>query len=320
MHDCREDSAALFHQHGVKLTAVFDTQAAHAVLERHQGRPAFAISGAEILRHRLGIQDPPETAELKSLMLQDPQLWARRPLTGSLVRYALHGVAPLLDLRDSLVQEATEISSNAKSIREPGLSRRRRKNPVISSSTESQDDSSGSIGPEQIFLDMVHTSNRALDYRDLNREFPTAESMAKIGSRLWALAAARNDRALYFKLNAGRVGVVSTPSALSRFKDVQPGDLALCCVSGVSMDGSYLYLDRYDHDWDFFDHQLRPSGEPEVGVYGREHRHSTTSPALPDNGSMDPLLLRGLPAFNDSTALDAWEADSEDVESWRSRQ
>ena len=29
-------------------------------------------------------------------------------------------------------------------------------------------------------------------------------------------------------------------------------------------DGRYIYLDRYDHDWDFFDHQLRPSPEPEA--------------------------------------------------------
>ena len=29
-------------------------------------------------------------------------------------------------------------------------------------------------------------------------------------------------------------------------------------------DGRYLYLDRYDHDWDYFDHQLRPARTPEA--------------------------------------------------------
>ncbi|CAE8610911.1 unnamed protein product, partial [Polarella glacialis] len=95
MHDCREDSAALFHQHGVELRAVFDTQAAHSVLERRKGSSPYQVSSAELLRSRLAVRDPPETAELKSLMLRDPQLWARRPLPGPLVRYALHGVAKL---------------------------------------------------------------------------------------------------------------------------------------------------------------------------------------------------------------------------------
>eukprot|EP00913_Durusdinium_trenchii_P018303 g17196.t1 len=102
--------------------------------------------------------------------------------------------------------------------------------------------------------------------------------------------------------------MVCTPSALKRFKDVKLGDLVYCCVSGVSIDGRYLYLDRYDHDWDYFDHQLRPSSQPEVGAYGREHRFSTSM----FSHDLDPLFLRGLPGLADQ-AVDAWDASAEDV-------
>ncbi|CAJ1355041.1 unnamed protein product, partial [Effrenium voratum] len=155
--------------------------------------------------------------------------------------------------------------------------------------------------------DIVQGSRRAMDYCLLNQDFPTAQSMAKIGTRLWALVATRTNEKLLLKLNAGRVGMVSTPSALSRFQDVEPGDLVLCCVSGVSIDGRHLYLDRYDYDWDFFDHQLRPTGTPEVGAYGRELRHSTSMFAP----KIDPLVVRGLPGVE--ADADPWDASGEDL-------
>lgn len=279
LHDCREDSTALYHQHGVELRRVFDTQAVQAALERHAGRPARQAPITELLRTKLGVAEPEEQAEMKQLMMGDAKLWASRPLTRMLVRYALHGVVHLLPLRAALLEEA----------------------------------SSSGIP----FSYLAHASDRAVEYRLLNREFPSAASMAKIGTRLWALVAARTDLGVYFKLNAGRVGLSSTPSAIARFKDVELGDAVLCCVSGVSLDGTYLYLDRYDHDWDYFDHQLRPSGEPEVGTYGREHRHWTSLlPGASPVGSLDPLLLRGLPASGEpegADGFDAWEAGPEDL-------
>ena len=102
IHDCREDSAALFHQHGIQLRTVFDTQVAHATLERRAGREAYQASAAELLKDYLGIE--PEQTELKSRMLQDPELWARRPMAKDLVRYALHSVSHLLPLHQRLLQ------------------------------------------------------------------------------------------------------------------------------------------------------------------------------------------------------------------------
>ncbi|CAE8601880.1 unnamed protein product, partial [Polarella glacialis] len=222
-----------------------------------------------------------------------------------------------LELRTSLLQDA-EAADAARSQGQGAASRPRRASTSTRSSpgvSESSAEASALSAAEE----MAHASARALDYRLLNQEFPAPEAMAKIGTRLWALAAACTTRAIYFKLNAGRVGVVSTPSALKRFEDVQPGDLALCVVSGISLDGTYLYLDRYDHDWDFFDHQLRPTGEPEVGAFGREYRYSTSAPAFSRSETTDPLLLRGLPALGDGLelpgGLDPWEAGPEDV-SW----
>ena len=111
IHDCREDSAALFHQHGIQLRAVFDTQAAHSVLEKRAGREAYQASASELLKQYLHIE--PEQTELKSLMLQDPGLWARRPLSKGLVRYALHSVSHLRQLHQSLVAAARQNSSTS---------------------------------------------------------------------------------------------------------------------------------------------------------------------------------------------------------------
>ena len=46
LHDCRRDADALFHQHNIRLSSVFDTQAAYAVLVRHAIRLAAAAGSA----------------------------------------------------------------------------------------------------------------------------------------------------------------------------------------------------------------------------------------------------------------------------------
>merc|ERR1711933_137290 len=176
-------------------------------------------------------------------MLRDDKLWSRRPLSKKLIRYAMHSVSHLIQLRAALFNDLSAMAKES---------------------------DRGSVAQE-----IALASARAVDYCFFNSEFPSAASMAKIGTRLWAVLATRTHTGIFFKLNAGRVGLTSTPSATARFADIQPGDAVLCCVSGVSVDGTYIYLDRYDHDWDYFDHQLRPCGVPEVGAYGREHRHRT---------------------------------------------
>ena len=45
---------------------------------------------------------------------------------------------------------------------------------------------------------------------------------------------------------------------------VRPMGYPMGCYRQLPKDGRYLYLDRYDHDWDYFDHQLRPARTPEA--------------------------------------------------------
>jgi len=78
-------------------------------------------------------------------------------------------------------------------------------------------------------------SERAVQYCHLNADFAAPSDLAKIGTQVWvptdnaqlecrseALVAARTSVGIYFKLNAGRVGLASTPSAICRFEDVMP--------------------------------------------------------------------------------------------------
>jgi len=318
MHDCREDSAALFHQHGVRLRAVLDTQAAHTALERHRGNPPHQASQSDLLRLKLNVEDPPEVAEVKTQMRDDDRLWAKRPLNGILARYALHGVAHLLPLRRTLLQEAALVDATPSG-------RRRHSQLGRTSAWEAIESANRPIvgKPHKVegmpTIDILaHVSQRAVDYRELNSSFASAAEMVKMGTKLWAFVAARTGVAVFFKLNAGRVGLASTPSAICRFEDVELGDIVLCCVSGINIDGSYIYLDRYDHDWEYYDHQRRPAGDPEIGAWGRDCRHeaSLLNQDDPLRSSTDPLLLRGLPGaelLEQSEALDAWDADPEDL-------
>eukprot|EP00927_Polykrikos_kofoidii_P061081 TRINITY_DN55977_c0_g1_i1.p1 TRINITY_DN55977_c0_g1~~TRINITY_DN55977_c0_g1_i1.p1 ORF type:complete len:610 (-),score=115.90 TRINITY_DN55977_c0_g1_i1:42-1808(-) len=289
VHDCREDSSALFHQYGVELRTVFDTQAAYATLERYGGRSPHQTSSAELCRQFLDVEEPQDLGDMKTSMMQDEKLWARRPLSSLLARYALQGVVHLLPLREALLHHAEWSSA-----------KRRRSHAAFAGLAE----------------EMAAASERNVQYRHLNETFATPTEMAKIGTLLWAHAAARTSKGVYLKLNAGRVGLANTASAVSRFADVQLGDAVLCCVSGVSIDGRYIYLDRYDHDWDYFDHQRRPSGEPEVGTFGRETRHKSSLDIFADQANLgvDPLLVRALPAADvGAEGMDEWEADPEDV-------
>lgn len=49
MHDCRNDSAALYHQFGITLKNVFDTQAAHAVLQQQDhAKPVYKVKNISL--------------------------------------------------------------------------------------------------------------------------------------------------------------------------------------------------------------------------------------------------------------------------------
>uniref|UniRef100_A0A8D8ZLK3 Exonuclease 3'-5' domain-containing protein 1 n=1 Tax=Cacopsylla melanoneura TaxID=428564 RepID=A0A8D8ZLK3_9HEMI len=100
IHDCRNDSILLFEQFGITLRNVFDTQAAHAVLQfQETGKPVYKVRHvslktlAELVDSPLG---SPLKEELRLVYKKDPRYWARRPLTRDMIVYAASDLACLL--------------------------------------------------------------------------------------------------------------------------------------------------------------------------------------------------------------------------------
>ena len=91
IHDCRNDSLALFHQHRVRLSEVFDTQVAYSMLG--VGQDAHLRVGLNaVLKHYAGA-----TNDLKGVVQHStPDLWTQRPLPEELLSYAAQDVAYLL--------------------------------------------------------------------------------------------------------------------------------------------------------------------------------------------------------------------------------
>ena len=259
MHDCREDSAALFSQFGIRLHSVADTQIANLLLQRESRRVLRQEAYSDLLSRYLGRSESLST-DMKQRMLDDPFLWHRRPLTKELVDYALHGVVDLIPLLQRM-----EADLNA-----GGLSLKH----------------------------VISASQRWIEYSQLNLEIGNNPSQVeKIGTPLLGMVAAINDKGVYFKLNLARVGVCCTPSAMKRmlkgsggFPPVQVGDTVELSVSGVSLDGKVLYVDRRDPDWEYFDYLRRPNPK-KVGTASQEYRHVTS---IINSGDVDPLIRRGL--------------------------
>lgn len=99
MHDCRNDSAALFFQFGIKLQNVFDTQAAHAALQQQDvGKPVHKVKNVSLgtLCALYGGPANPRRDQVKSLYRRDQKFWSRRPLSEDMVFHAAFDVFCLL--------------------------------------------------------------------------------------------------------------------------------------------------------------------------------------------------------------------------------
>jgi exonuclease 3'-5' domain-containing protein 1 len=95
MHDCREDSSALFNQFKVRLQNVFDTQI--------ESKLPF-LPSLEYLLSTV-IQKPSKTLPPS---LDDPNLWMYRPLKPDLISYAVNDVIFLNDLRDAFISQKSQ--------------------------------------------------------------------------------------------------------------------------------------------------------------------------------------------------------------------
>ncbi|KAF4701747.1 exonuclease 3'-5' domain containing 1, partial [Perkinsus olseni] len=170
----------------------------------------------------------------------------------------------------------------------------------------------------QAMTDAIGYSDHWVSYRHLNPQLKSAADVIKppadgvnrqsYGRKLQAMLASRTPTGeLFWKLNAApRVGFTTNPRPLQRFRDVAIGDIVDVCVSKVSWNGRFLYLDRYDHDYSYYDRSLRPRND-KVGTASQEYIHQ--SPAyFQEAAETDPLLRVCLPGDGD------YDSDGEDVD------
>eukprot|EP00057_Strongylocentrotus_purpuratus_P004816 XP_003729510.1 PREDICTED: uncharacterized protein LOC100893986 [Strongylocentrotus purpuratus] len=100
IHDCRKDTAALYHQFGITLTNIFDTSIAYVVLQNQcqvagtKPRPRISFQNlCEMIGEEM---DFTIKKSIKKKMVYIPNFWATRPLKTNMINYAAADVYMLL--------------------------------------------------------------------------------------------------------------------------------------------------------------------------------------------------------------------------------
>jgi len=91
VHDCRNDSAAFYFQFNILVKSIFDTQAAHAVLQlQDTGKPVYKVKNVSLnaLCELYNAPVNPMKEQVKNIYRRDQKFWARRPLTRDMICYA----------------------------------------------------------------------------------------------------------------------------------------------------------------------------------------------------------------------------------------
>lgn len=99
IHDCRNDSVNLYNQFTITLMNVFDTQAAHAVLQfQETGKPVYKVKNVNLntLCDHYGAPCNPLKEQLKNIYRKDQRYWSRRPMTRDMLIYASSDVLSLV--------------------------------------------------------------------------------------------------------------------------------------------------------------------------------------------------------------------------------
>lgn len=99
IHDCRNDSVNLYRQFKIMLNNVFDTQAAHAVLQfQETGKPVYKVKNVNLntLCDHYGAPSNPLKEQLKNIYRNNQRYWCRRPLTRDMLIYASSDVLSLV--------------------------------------------------------------------------------------------------------------------------------------------------------------------------------------------------------------------------------
>lgn len=103
IHDCRQDSDALFHQFGITLCSVFDTSI-YAIKLRYSTKRSNLNKTLSEFQCTLN----PHRDDISTMYKRDPSVWMRRPLTQFLIEYASKDVASLFDLQDKMLAEVAQ--------------------------------------------------------------------------------------------------------------------------------------------------------------------------------------------------------------------
>ncbi|XP_030382613.1 uncharacterized protein LOC115630170 [Scaptodrosophila lebanonensis] len=100
IHDCRNDAANLYLQFGILLRNVFDTQAAHAILQyQENGKQVYKAKYISLnsLCEQYNAPCNPIKDQLKQVYRRDQKFWAKRPLTREMILYAAGDVLVLIN-------------------------------------------------------------------------------------------------------------------------------------------------------------------------------------------------------------------------------
>ncbi|CAG5075580.1 Similar to egal-1: Egalitarian protein homolog (Caenorhabditis elegans) [Cotesia congregata] len=99
IHDCRNDSVNLYNQFGITLKNVFDTQAAHAVIQfQETGKPVDKVKNVNFntLCDLYGAPCNLLKNQLKYIYRKDQKYWLRRPMSRDMLIYATSDVLGLV--------------------------------------------------------------------------------------------------------------------------------------------------------------------------------------------------------------------------------
>jgi ribonuclease D len=100
IHDCRMDSDALFHRHHISLTKIHDTSCFHHVISGQQHKSlndVLAYNGIATNAHRD-----------KNVYATNPNFWAVRPLTPTMINWATSDVDKLFGLANIQRRKTSE--------------------------------------------------------------------------------------------------------------------------------------------------------------------------------------------------------------------
>lgn len=99
IQSCSGDSAALYHQFGIHLENVFDTQVAHLVIEEHKGKKLPSRKKlqeiCQLYSKNASAFEGKEDVKLEWSKIEG-DFWAKRPMTEDMIAYASGDVTALI--------------------------------------------------------------------------------------------------------------------------------------------------------------------------------------------------------------------------------